>query len=554
MTNQKIAELLTQFADLLDIKGESSFRVSAYRRAADTIKRSERLIADDVRAGSVTEIKGIGKGIAANLAEIVIEGHFSELDHLQDEVPATLLTILEIPGIGPKTVGRLYRELSITNLDQLDQTTRDGIVRTLKGFGKSQERKILDGIAFLRQRTGRISIGTAMPLARKLAHDIRDATGARVEIAGSVRRYAETVGDINLVIESDDIARTAEAIRHALGDGAHVTIDDSRITATQGIPPSIRVVPSSTTEFIQIWHRATGSDSHLEALQKITRDTDADVTEESEIYTSRELEWIPPELREDRGEIEAARENRLPDLVSHGHIRGDLHLHSDWSDGRATIGELAERAAELGYEYLAIADHSHSLAIANGLTAERLLEQAEMIAKFNDDGAPVRLLRASEVEIRRDGSLDFPDHVLSELDIVVASLHSSRSMSRNELTERLLQAIEHPHVDIIGHPTGRIIERRPPAEYDWERIFDAASRTQTALEINANPARLDLPEELAREAVERGVLIAIDSDAHDLQGLEVMEYGVGIARRGWVPRTRVVNTWSYATLEAWLRR
>lgn len=552
MTNQQLADLLSQFADLLDIKGESGFRVSAYRRAVEALKHLGEPVQTLVDESRLTDIQGIGKGIAGNIEDILRIGHFPDLEDLQDEVPATLLTVLAIPGVGPKTVGRLYRELAITNLEDLEQALHQNQVSTLKGIGKKQEQRMLEGIAFLRQRTGRVSIGTSLPAARDLSQSLTQELETRVEIAGSVRRRCETVGNIDLLVESAELDTIESALSTRHGADSLTRPDERTIEGEIPGICSVRVVRSSSDRFGTDLIRLTGSHAHIEALPELAPDTSAQSGSEEAWYEANGLEWIPPELREGRGEVEAARENRLPSLVELSGIQGDLHLHSNWSDGRASIPELAARATELGYQFLSIADHSHSLGIANGLNEERLREQWREIEAANAEYPNVRLLRANEVEVRRDGTLDFPDEVLAELDLVVASLHSGRSMPREELTARLLTAIENPHVDIIGHPTGRIIEQRPPADYDWERVFEAAARTGTALEINANPARLDLPEDLARAAIEAGVLIAIDSDAHDLDGLNVMEYGIAIARRGWVPRDSVINTWDRDRLLEWL--
>jgi DNA polymerase (family X) len=549
MTNREVADFLSQFADLLDIKGESGFRVSAYRRGADTVKRLEEPVETLLAENRLLEIKGIGKGLAGNILEIVELRRFPELEDLQDEIPATLLTILAIPGIGPKSVGRFYRELGITNLEQLETAVDNGTIADLKGFGKKQVARITEGIAFLRQRTGRLSIGTALPVARELSRALGESLEARVEIAGSLRRGVDTVGNIDIIVESSSLQR----IKSALLDVASIedisTTDDGLLTGTLAGLCELRVLATTEKSWGSDWIRLTGSSSHVEHL----RLDKASSTEEA-AYQSESLSWIPPELRENRGEIKASARAELPDLVELSHINGDLHLHSNWSDGRARIDELAARAIELGYQYLCIADHSHGLAIANGLNEARLHAQAEEIRQVQDGVPELRLLRASEVEVKRDGSLDFSDEVLAGLDLVVASLHSGRNMSEAELTERILKAIENPHVDIIAHPTGRIVEQRPAASYDWERVFEAAARTQTALEINANPARLDLPEDLARQAANAGVLVSIDSDAHDLAGLDVMEFGVGIARRAWLEPGNVVNTWSLDELLAWLSR
>jgi DNA polymerase (family X) len=551
MKNEDVANLLDQFADLLDIKGESGFRVSAYRRGADTVKRLDEPVRQLLDENRLTDVKGIGKGLAGNIGDILEMGRFPDLELLQDEVPATLLTIIAIPGIGPKTVGRFYRELGITNIEELEQAVDEGRLTELKGIGNKQVSRITEGIAFLRQRTGRVSIGTALPAARELSRAIGELLGARAEIVGSVRRYSETVGNIDVIVETGDAAAVARALSDQF-DAESIEMEEGKwVTANLPLSGSVRVLLSSESTWGSDLIRFTGSVGHLEDLDRL--DEVVETTEDA-AYAGLDLPWIAPELREGRGEIQASRDGALPELVELQNIRGDLHLHSTWSDGRATINELAERAVELGYEYLAIADHSHGLAVANGLNAERLRQQWAEIAEVQSTFPSLKLLRSNEVEVRRDGALDHDDDVLEELDIVVASLHSGRNMPIDELTERLLGAINNPHVDIIAHPTGRIVEQRPGADYHWEKVFEAAVRTGTVLEINANPARLDLPEQLAKRAVEAGVNIAVDSDAHNLRGLDVMEFGIGIARRAWISRESVVNTWSLNQLQEWLGR
>jgi DNA polymerase (family X) len=553
MDNRQLADALGQFADLMEIQGKNAFRVNAYRRAADTVAGLAEPVSELVAEDRLTELPGIGAGIAASLKEIEETSSFAALDELLDQIPATLLTMLAIPGVGPKTVGRLYRELSITNLQELELAASAGRVSQLKGLGKRQEQRMLEGIAFLYQRTGRTSIGAALPEARSVKSLLAERLGARVELAGSVRRMTETVGNIDLIVEDGDVDSSAAVLASEVGSD---TFERDARVLTAMLPSGIelRVVASPPQRFGTDWVRLTGSASHVEQLlERLGPDLPA-ARDEIEVYRAAGLEWIPPELREASGEIEAASDGLLPSLITVEDMRGDLHLHSDWSDGRATILELAHAARDLGYEYLSISDHSHSLAIARGLDRERLQAQRAHIDEINVQVPEVRLLRACEVEVRRDGTLDFPDEVLAELDLVVASLHSGLSMGRDALTERIIRVIENPHVDIVAHPTGRIIEQRPGAEYHWERVFEAAARTETALEINANPARLDLSDRNARAAAQAGVLITINSDAHDLGSLPGIGYGVAVARRAWLTSAQVVNTFKLEQLLTWLGR
>lgn len=554
MHNRDVADQLRQCADLLEIKGENAFRVNAYRRAANALEEVGEPVQDLIAAGTLTDVPGIGAGLAGAITEMVETGRYSLLEGLFDEIPSSILTLLGIPGVGPKTVGRFYRELGITTLVQLEEAASTGQLRTLRGIGPRQEARILEGIAFLNRRSNRLSIGAALPVAERLVAALRQRLDTTAEIVGSVRRRCETVENIDLLVGVDDPTIIAPALDGAPGVTSIEEINQSWVIAALSIGGTARVVATDPAVMGTALIRWTGSAAHVAELTNFAGGTLPERAEEAAVYAALDLPFIAPELREARGEIAAASDGRLPKLVSVADLRGDLHLHSNWSDGRATIRQLAEAARDRGYEYLSISDHSGSLRVANGLDVERLREQRKEIDKINELVPEVRLLRSSEVEVHRDGSLDFPDEVLAELDIVVASLHSGLRQPREELMKRIIRVLENPHVDIVAHPTGRIIDRRPGADYDWEEVFRVARETGTAIEINGDPARLDMNEEHARMAVEAGVLIAIDSDAHDLASLDLVRYGVGIARRAWVGPESVVNTRSLPDLLAWLSR
>ncbi|HEX7101289.1 MAG TPA: DNA polymerase/3'-5' exonuclease PolX [Nitrolancea sp.] len=551
--NKALADRLKMFADLSEIKGENPFRLIAYRRAADTLDELEESVEQLVREDRLTDVPGIGTGIAATLKEIVETGDWNALDELQDEVPSTLLTMLDIPGVGTKSVTRFYHELGITDLVQLEACARQGEIRKLKGFGAKQEARILDGIAFLNQRTGRLSIGTGLPAAELLAEQLRARLEVDVCVAGSVRRMRETVGNLDLVVATDD----TEAIVAALEEsGAVADIERSKanvVTGKHAAGVELRVVAADPVGFGNVLLRWTGSREFVAAFER-QNGAGSTAASEDQLFKALGLASIPPELRESPDMIDLARANSLPVLIEVSDIRGDLHLHSDWSDGHGTILEMATTARERGYEYLSISDHSGGLAIAHGVTIERLRQQWVEIERVNKLVPEIRLLKASEVEVHLDGSLDFPDEVLAELDLVVASLHSGLNRSTKELTERIVSVMRNPHVDIIAHPTGRIIERRPGGTYDWETVFNVALETGTALEINANPARLDLRDDVARDAHRAGVLLVIDTDAHDVRSLDLMRYGVGVARRAGVGPEGVLNTRPLASLLDWLGR
>lgn len=547
ITNSQIADQLRAYAALLEMAGESGFRLNAYRRAADAVQHHERPV---VSEPDLQSIPSVGAGIAAILREIVATGSFAALDELQEQTPASVLELLDVPGVGLKTAARLYRELGITSLAGLDDALRGGRLGTMKGMGAKSQARIADGLAFLQRRSGRSSIGAALPLAEWLAAELGARTGVPIEIVGSVRRMCETTGNIDLLAIADDadaILGVAAALPSIAGT-AERQADWASFELQQGIGLRVAVAPASRAGTARI--RWTGSVAHLAALGGI--DALPQAESEEKAYAALGMDWVPPELREDRGEVVAAREHRLPRLIEVDDLRGDLHLHTTWSDGSASPLDMAVAAAGRGYEYLAITDHSGGLGVAGGLHPERLREQIAAIREL-DGVAPVRLFTGSEVEVHRDGRLDFADDILAELDLVVASLHSGLRQSREEFTERMLRTISNRNVDIVAHPTGRLVERRQGADVDWGPVFIAARETSTALEINADPARLDMTDSVARAAAGAGVLITIDSDAHNPDGLASVRYGVGIARRAWIEPRQVVNTWPLADVIAWLR-
>jgi DNA polymerase (family 10) len=545
MTNAEIAELLRQHADLMEIAGENVFRVSAFRKAADAVQGHDQPLA---AVPDPTVIPGVGPGIAAALREIQATGRYAAFDELQEQLPGSLLTLLDIPGVGAKTAARLYRELNITSITDLEAALHAGRLGKMKGMGPKAQARIAEGLAFVQRRSGRTSIGVALPLAERLAQRLSGMTGRPVHVAGSVRRMCATAGNIDLVAAGDveptlNAAATLPDVAHELSrDGSTATFD-----LHQGVMLRVHATPPAAlgTALVAL----TGSVAHLGRLGG--RDALPVAATEDALYAALGLAWIAPELREDRGEVDAAREGRLPHLIDVSDLRGDLHLHSTWSDGAATPLEMAQAAKLRGYEYLAITDHSGGLGIAGGLKPERLIEQGEHIRALADD-APLRLLTGSEVEVHRDGRLDFDDALLAGLDIVVASLHSGLRQDIETNTARICATIRNRNVDIVAHPTGRLVEKRQGATYDWPRLLDAARESLTALEINSDPARLDMDDERARAAAEAGCLISIDSDAHHPESLALVRYGVGMARRAWIEPHMVVNTWPLEQLLAWL--
>ena len=571
LTNEEIAAVFENIGDLLEIKGESVYRVISYRRAAESLRALGRRLEDLHKEGRLKEISGVGDAIAAKIEELLTTGKLGFYEELADDVPAGLIDVLKISGVGPKKAARFWHELGVTTVPELEAAARQGVLRELPGMGAKSETAILESIERLAKRqTGRISLGVALPIAERLAQRLRALPGvSAAEPAGSVRRWKETVGDLDLLVAAKEPSEVLEAF---------VAFDEIERVLGQGdTKASVEVVGGLR---VQLWvHRpdrfgtalqyATGSQAHNVQLRELALQHGLSLSEhglktvegkellcaeEAEVYRRLGLPWIPPELREGSGEMEAAAAGRLPSLITEADLRGELHAHSDWSDGRATIAAMAEAALALGLSYLVISDHSPSLGALNGLTPERLRQQRreiERVQKRIGDG--LRLLQAAEVEVLADGRLDYEDEVLSGLDLVIASLHVSLRQPREQITGRLLQAIANPHVDMIGHPTGRLLGSRAASDIDLEAVFAAAADHGVALEINAHPERLDLNDAYARRAWQVGCLVSINTDAHRPEDLRLRRYGVGVARRAWLPPEAVVNTRSTEALLTWLR-
>lgn len=572
MNNREVAALFDQVADLLEIKGEQIYKVLAYRRAAEEIGGLSRSLQSLWEEGALETIPGVGKAIASKIDEILRTGHVEFADRLFGEVPPGLVDVLRVEGLGPKRAARFWKERGVTSLETLEQAARQGRLRDLPGMGQKSEIRILEGIRALQRReSGRVSIGRARPVALHLLDALRRLPGVEAaEMAGSLRRWRETVGDLDLVVAARNSGEVIEAFVESGEVGRVLGRGDTKasVELQDGLRVQVWVHPPE--RFGSAWQYATGSQAHNVRLREVAQQKGLSLSEhgfkrpdgseilcstEERVYEALGLEWIPPELREDRGEVQAAARGQLPDLVAIDDLRGELHSHSNWSDGASTIEEMGREALRLGLAYLVVSDHSHSLGVANGLSVDRLRQQWKEIADAQRQlGDGIRLLRGAEVEIRADGALDYADDVLAELDVVTASVHTSLRQDRDRVTRRLLAAIRSPHVDLIGHPTGRMVEGREPTDLDLDAVLEAGVQSGVALEINAHPARLDLNEAHARRAIESGCLLAINADAHSPQDFEVREYGVGIARRGWVPADSVVNTWPIERLQAWLHR
>jgi len=571
MRNQDVARIFSTMAEILAIQGENYHRIMAYRRAAENVANLGRPLEEVWRAGELEAIPGVGKTLASKIDELMRTGHLAAYEKLQAQVPAGVVEMLEIPDVGPKRVALFWKDLGITTVEALERAAREGRLRALPGMGAKSEEKVLAGIEALKRRTGRTLLGAAFPLAYAMLAALREVGGvAQAAPAGSLRRMRETVGDLDLLGASEDpepiMARFREldVVAEVLLSGPTKTT----IRTVDGLQVDLRVLePDRWGTALQYF---TGSQAHNIRLRALALDHTLSLSEyalkredgteilcatEEEVYGALDLPFIPPELREDRGEIEAALEGRLPDLLTMDDLKGDLQFHTTWSDGHQSLLEMARAAQASGLEYALVTDHSYSLGVAHGLTVDDLRRQRAEVEEVNRKlGGSFRLLAGAEVEIRADTTLDFPDEVLAELDLVVASVHTGDRQNREQVTARLLAAIHNPHVDVIAHPTGRIIDQREPAAVDLEAVFRAAAETDTALEINAHPTRLDLRDAHVRRAIELGVKLAINSDAHDVGTFSVLPFGVATARRGWATAADVVNAWPVEEVLRWSAR
>ena len=568
--NRQTAEIFSSMADILDILEANYHRVMAYRRAAENISTLGRPLEEIWREGELTSIPGIGDTLASKIDELMRTGEIKAYRELRTEVPEGVVAMLDIPGVGPKSAGRFWKDLGITTIEALEQAARAGRLRDLRGFGAKSEQNVLDGIEFLRRRTGRVRLGDVWSLAQAMLSALREAPGVvRAAPAGSLRRMRETVGDLDLLVASSAPGPVMDRFKH-LAQVQETMLSGHTKTSIRthgGFQVDLRVLePARWGTALQYF---TGSQAHNIRLRGLARERGLSLNEyalqqedgsnilcgpEHDIYEALGLPFIPPELREDRGEIEAALEGRLPDLIELDDLRGDLQFHTTSSDGHHSLLEMAEAARASGLSYALVTDHSHGLGVTGGLDAQGLREQAARVDSVNNRlrGA-FRVLTGVEVEIRGDGSLDLPDDVLAELDFVVAALHTGLRQDPERVTARMIGAIRNPHVDVIAHPSGRLIGERAGADLDMEAILRAASETGTALERNAHPSRHDLNDVHVRRAVELGVRLVISSDAHAVDDFDVLRFGVATARRGWATATDVLNTLSAQELLNWAR-
>ncbi len=558
MTNDDVVRFLEAIANTLEIKGERPYRIRAYREAARQVDALEEDVAALAAERRLTTIPRVGASLAARMQELIDTGKSSFLSDLQRDTPATLLDLLELPGFGPRRVAAVHRELGVTTLNELAEAAAAGRLRGLRAIGPRLEQSIMRGVEVVKERRRRMPLLFARPLAEVLRAELAAALPGRpIAVVGSVRRMAERVGDIDLLVGAPDAATVLDAFA-ALSD--ITALDERGATTAVGATrngTSCHVVVASPSSWGAALVATTGSHAHLRRLLALPRaagwhlDGDIIVDErgqpvaaptEAAFYRLLGLPEIPPVLREDRGEIEAALSGTLPDLISIADIHGDLHVHSRWSDGRHSIAAMARAAQQRGLSYMVLADHSRSSVIAGGLSVAEVAAQREEIAAVNAELDGFRVLAGIELDIKPDGSLDYDDELLATFDFVTASVHSGFGQRAERITDRVLAAIRSPHVDAIGHPTGRLLSRREPLALDMDAVIEAAAETGTALEINANPDRLDLNDEYARQAAEAGAPLAINTDAHALEHLAFLEYGIATAQRGWVRPQDVLNT------------
>ena len=569
--NLELARLLGEIADLLEIKQESTFRVNAYRRAARAVESLVEDISAVASRGELRTITGIGANLAEKIDEYLRTGAMAYHRQLAAELPAGLVSLLEIPEVGPKTALLLYRTLGVADVDALERAARAGQIRSLPRMGAKTEQKILQGIERRRRRGARVGLGAVLPDARAIAEALGDAPGVEaVSLAGSLRRMRDTIADVDIVVATcDPQALMARFV--SLPQVGQVILQgptrSSILLGRAGVQCDVRAVPSES--YGAALQYFTGSKDHNVQLRELGVRRGLKINEygvfrvegeerlagatEEEVYGAVGLAWIPPEIREGQGEIALAQRGALPALVGTWDIRGELHMHTSWSDGRDSAEGMARAAKALGYEYVCVTDHSPSLKFAGGVTADALGEHRRAVAEV-EDRVGLRVLMGAEVDILADGSLDYPDDVLASLDVVIGSVHSRMQMPSDAQTRRILRALQSPHLDVLGHPTGRKIGERAPMEFDVETVIDAACRTETALEINASPDRLDLCDVHVRLARDRGALFEIATDAHRVAEFGLLPYGVGTARRGWVEAARVINAWPLPTLLAFLDR
>ena len=566
MKNKELFDLFEKMADILEFKGENPFKISAYRRASRIIGDLTQDIEEITERGELKNVPGIGEGMAQKIVEYLKTGKISKFEEARKGVSDELIAIMDIPGMGPKTLSMLHKERGISSLSQLEKASEDGSLMGLFGIGEKKIENLKRGILLLKQSKGRMNLGVAFPVAKRIVEALRQKTGSqKIEWAGSLRRMRENIGDIDILATGPDKEEIIQAFTH-LPEVKEVLASGktkASVIAEGGTQVDLRVVEGDS--YGAALQYFTGSKGHNIHLRGIAKAKGIKINEygvfkgkkkiggrdEGDIYRALGMDWMEPELREDRGEIEAAQEGRLPKLVQESEIKGDLHVHSKWSDGTSSIEEIAKAAQKRGYQYVAICDHSKSLRIAHGLDDSRRMEQIEEIDRVNEKLKGFQILKGAEVDILIDGKLDLTEKLLEKLDIVVGAVHSGFKQDKEKMTKRIVQALSNPFLSILAHPTGRLLGARDPYEVDMDELMEAAKRYSKAIEINATFERLDLDDIHCRKAKEMGIRLTIGTDSHHLDQLWMMTLGVAVAKRGWLEKKDVLNTLSLREILKW---
>lgn len=572
MKNQEIARIFNEIADLLEIKNDNPFRIRAYRKASQNIESLSADVTEIINSNKkLTDIPGIGKDLAEKIVEYVNTGKMNSYEELKADVPRAILELMSVPGLGPKTAKMLHDKLGIDSIEKLEDAARSHKLQQLPKIRAKTEENILKGIEFLKRDRGRIPLGIAWPVACDIVKALSELKDVKkIATAGSLRRCRETIGDIDILVVSDKPAKVMDAFTTlpVVGEILAKGETKSSIRTKDNIQVDIRVVDSKCYGSALAYF--TGSKAHNIRLREMAVKKGLKISEygvfdektgkfltgaeEIDIYKSVGLPWIPPELREDAGEIESALKGNLPYLVELRDIKGDFHVHTKWSDGGNTIEEMVETAIKMGYKYIAITDHSKALGVAHGLDEKRILEQVEIIRKINEKTESIRILCGVEANIGADGSLDLPAEILKKLDLVIGSVHSGFRQDRETMTARVVKCLRSGMIHILGHPTGRLLGERDAYEIDIGEVINAARETDTAIEVNAYPLRLDLTDINCKRARESGVKVSINTDAHFTDQLNYMPLGVSVGKRGWLEKEDVLNTFNYNKLLEWLKR
>lgn len=555
MKNAELAEIFSDLADILEYQGENRFKLNAYRRASRVLEDMTEDIEAVAAENRLRDLPGIGEAIASKIEEYLETGKMNRFEEAKAEAPSGLMDMLRVPGLGPKTVAMIHKELGISTLDELREAAAEGRLKGLPGIGPKKSDNIARGLEMMVEDDNRMLLGEALPLVESVIESMKKAGVERIVQAGSLRRMKDTIGDIDILAAGDDGGKTIDkfcelpiverVLAHGDTKGSVVTDEgrqvDLRVVAPESFGAALQYFTGSQAHNVKIRDLAKRKGLKVNEYGVFKGDKNIAGETEEDVYKALGLPLIPPELREDRGEIEAAMDGKLPELLELSDIKGDLHAHTDYSDGHATIEQMAEAAKKRGYEYLAISDHSRALRVFGGMDSDELLTQVKEIRQIDKEISGIKLLASVEVDILGDGSLDLPDDTLEQLDFVTASIHSGFQQPREKITERVISAIRNPNVNSIGHPTGRLLNRRSPFDIDMDAVIKDAAKHGVALEINANPHRLDLTDVACRRAADQGVMIVINTDAHDTDDLGLMRFGVSVARRGWLSKKNILN-------------